>query len=109
VPAILHTTRLVQQVNTSTAEQAVNVSGVNLAVQQVSQVTQRNASATEELSATASQLATQATTLRQLLGRFLLPPAPKAGPPAPQPGAGPLRETHLPSPRLSPSSHAGRV
>jgi methyl-accepting chemotaxis protein len=46
------------------------VAQVNRAMNQVDQVTQRNAAAAEELSSTAEEMASQAESLRQLVGLF---------------------------------------
>ncbi|MGC4116188.1 MAG: methyl-accepting chemotaxis protein [Myxococcales bacterium] len=70
VPAIRKTTDLVQEVSAASREQAAGVSQMNRAMGQVDQVTQRNASAAEELSSTAEEMATQAEALQQLMGSF---------------------------------------
>jgi methyl-accepting chemotaxis protein len=70
VPAIRKTAELVQDVATASKEQAAGVAQVNRAMLQVDKVTQRNASAAEELSSTAEEMANQAANLRQLVARF---------------------------------------
>ena len=70
VPAIRKTAELVQEVATASREQATGVAQVNRAMGQVDQVTQRNASAAEELSSTAEEMASQAESLQQLMGFF---------------------------------------
>lgn len=70
VPAIRKTAELVQEVSTASREQATGVSQVNKAMTQMDQVTQRNASAAEELSGTAEEMASQAESLQQLMGFF---------------------------------------
>jgi len=70
VPAIRKTAELVQEVTTASREQGAGVNQVNRAMTQVDQVTQRNASAAEELTSTAGQLATQAQALQKLMGSF---------------------------------------
>ncbi|GEN13460.1 methyl-accepting chemotaxis protein [Myxococcus fulvus] len=99
VPAIRRTAELVQQVTTVSKEQAIGVSQMNRAMVQVDQVTQRNASAAEELSSTAEEMATQAESLLQMMtffrladgsgyvGRGMSPPKP----PAPRPPSSPAR------------------
>jgi methyl-accepting chemotaxis protein len=57
VPSIKKTAELVQEVATASREQAAGVSQVNKAMNQMDQVTQRNASAAEELSGTADKMA----------------------------------------------------
>jgi methyl-accepting chemotaxis protein len=70
VPAIRKTAELVQEVATASREQAAGVSQVNQAMSQVDQVTQRNASAAEELSGTAAEMASQAANLQLLMRVF---------------------------------------
>ncbi|ATB48334.1 methyl-accepting chemotaxis protein [Corallococcus macrosporus] len=72
VPAIRRTAELVQQVTTVSKEQAIGVSQMSRAMVQVDQVTQRNASAAEELSSTAEEMATQAESLLQIMTFFRL-------------------------------------
>jgi methyl-accepting chemotaxis protein len=69
-PAIRKTAEMVQEVATSSREQSVGVEQVNRAMTQVDQVGQRNASAAEELSGTADQMASQADKLQQLMSLF---------------------------------------
>lgn len=57
---------------TSAREQSVGLSEVNMAVNQMDQVTQQNAAMVEETSAASATLATESTRLRQLIGRFEL-------------------------------------
>ncbi len=70
VHAINKTAELVQEVATASREQSAGVTQVNRAMNQVDQVTQRNAAAAEELSSTAEEMASQAESLRQLVGLF---------------------------------------
>ncbi|RKH09185.1 HAMP domain-containing protein [Corallococcus sp. CA053C] len=72
VPAIRRTSELVQQVTNASREQAVGVSQMTRAMTQVDHVTQRNASAAEELSSTAEEMATQAESLLQMMTFFRL-------------------------------------
>ena len=72
VPAIRKTADLVQEVTAASREQSSGVQQINKAMLQVSQVTQRNASAAEEMSSTAEELATQAQTLHRLMSFFRL-------------------------------------
>jgi methyl-accepting chemotaxis protein len=67
VPAIKKTAELVQEVATASREQSAGVSQVNRAMNQVDQVTQRNAAAAEELSSTANEMAGQAEHLQELM------------------------------------------
>jgi methyl-accepting chemotaxis protein len=69
-PAIRKTAELVQEVATASREQSAGVAQVNRAMTHVDQVTQRNASAAEELSSTAEEMAAQAETLKYLISFF---------------------------------------
>jgi methyl-accepting chemotaxis protein len=72
VPTIRKTADLVQEVAAASAEQSAGVAQVSKAMGTVDQVTQRNASAAEELSSTAEEMATQAEALQRLVGFFSL-------------------------------------
>ena len=69
-PVIRKTAEMVQEVATASREQSVGLEQVSRAMTQVDQVGQRNASAAEELSGTAEQMASQAETLQHLMGLF---------------------------------------
>jgi methyl-accepting chemotaxis protein len=91
VPTIRKTADLVQEVAAASAEQSAGVAQVSKAMSSVDQVTQRNATAAEELSSTAEEMAAQAEALQQLISFFVLEgaaPRVRAVPspaPAPQP------------------------
>jgi methyl-accepting chemotaxis protein len=70
VPVIRKTADLVQEVAAASAEQSAGVSQVSKAMGTVDQVTQRNASAAEELSSTAEEMSSQAESLQQLMAFF---------------------------------------
>jgi methyl-accepting chemotaxis protein len=70
VPAIRKTADLVQEVASASREQASGVNQMNKAMGQVDQVTQRNASAAEEMSSTAEELSSQSEALMQLMSFF---------------------------------------
>ncbi|WNG41733.1 HAMP domain-containing protein [Archangium violaceum] len=70
VPSIHKTTELVQEVVSASVEQASGVTQMNKAMGHVDQVTQRNASASEELASTAEELSSQAEALNQLMSFF---------------------------------------
>jgi methyl-accepting chemotaxis protein len=72
VPTIRKTADLVQEVAAASAEQSAGVSQVSKAMGTVDQVTQRNASAAEELSSTAEEMSSQAESLQQLMAFFAL-------------------------------------
>lgn len=70
VPAIRRTADLVQDVSAASNEQAAGVSQINRALSSVDQVTQRAASAAEELASTALEMAGQAAGLQQVVDYF---------------------------------------
>ncbi|PTL83120.1 methyl-accepting chemotaxis protein [Vitiosangium sp. GDMCC 1.1324] len=72
VPSIRKTADLVQEVVAASAEQATGVAQMNKAMTHVDEVTQRNASASEELASTAEELSAQAEALKQLVSFFHL-------------------------------------
>ncbi len=72
VPSIRQTVELVQEVAAASDEQSTGVTQINRAMGQVDQVTQQNASAAEELSVTAQQMAGQASSLQELMAFFRL-------------------------------------
>ena len=72
VPSIRRTAELMQHLAVVSREQAGGVVQMNRAMEQVDQVTQRNASAAEELSSTAEELAAQAESLQQMMTFFQL-------------------------------------
>jgi methyl-accepting chemotaxis protein len=85
VPTIRKTADLVQEVAAASAEQSSGVTQVSKAMGTVDQVTQRNASAAEELSSTAEEMATQAESLQQLMAFFRV-----------KDGIGNLAQLHVP-------------
>jgi len=70
VPAIRKTADLVQEVSAASQEQSAGVAQVSKAMATVDQVTQRNASAAEELSSTAEEMSSQAEALLETIGFF---------------------------------------
>jgi methyl-accepting chemotaxis protein len=125
VPAIRKTADLVQEVAAASQEQSAGVQQVSRAMGVVDQVTQRNASAAEELSSTAEEMSAQAEALQQLVAFFHLrdgaaaKPAPRrpapvarlaaAGAPAPTAAAArrPAEPPALPAPGRASRSGEG--
>ncbi len=70
VPKIEKTSSLIQEISASSAEQSSGADQINNAIIQFSSVTQQNASASEELSANASELASQSVHMRELISFF---------------------------------------
>jgi methyl-accepting chemotaxis protein len=92
VPAIRKTADLVQEVAAASQEQSAGVGQVSKAMASVDQVTQRNASAAEELSSTAEEMASQAESLLQVIAFFQVQAAIRAA------RAAPIQVPHLPAP-----------
>jgi methyl-accepting chemotaxis protein len=106
VPATKKTADLVQEITAASQEQSVGVEQVNIAMGQLSQITQQNASASEELAATAEEMSGQAGNLQELISFFSIDgqtgqrgasrrpaprqPAAKVAPAAAQAGTPPL-------------------
>ncbi|MBF0613583.1 MAG: HAMP domain-containing protein [Magnetococcales bacterium] len=70
VPDIKRTAELVQEIAASSMEQNQGAGQVNMAIQQLDRVIQINAGASEEMAATADELAGQATRLQESMGFF---------------------------------------
>lgn len=70
VPRIRQTAVIVRAVSASSAEQVQSLDLVGKAMQQVDDVTHRNAAAAQELGAMAQELTAQSETLQEVIGRF---------------------------------------
>ena len=115
VPSIRQSADTVQEVAAATAEQSAGVSQINRALTGVDQVTQRNASAAEELASTAEEMASQAESLEQLMAFFHVagmvekpvraPAKPAAHRPAPAPAAKPAGNGHSHAPAQVVAAH----
>ncbi len=108
VPSIRKSAETVQEVAAATAEQAAGVSQINRALTGVDQVTQRNASASEELASTAEQMASQAASLQQVIAffRVAVSDAPVKVPVrAPTPKPAPEGNGHKRAPALPVAAH----
>ncbi|VTR97642.1 chemotaxis partial : Chemotaxis protein OS=Burkholderia sp. MP-1 GN=BG58_15470 PE=4 SV=1: 4HB_MCP_1: HAMP: PAS_9: HAMP: MCPsignal [Gemmata massiliana] len=81
VTSVKRVTDIITEIASASKEQSTGIDQVNKAISQMDTVTQRNASQTEEMSATAQTLTDQASQLRDLVARFKLGhderPAPK--------------------------------
>lgn len=75
--ARIKTADLVQEVTAASMEQSPGIGQLNKAMMQVDQVTQRNASAAEELSSTAAEMASRGAALEDRV--FRLPPEARSG------------------------------
>jgi methyl-accepting chemotaxis protein len=72
VPATKKTADLVQEITAASEEQTTGVGQVNIAMEQLNQITQQNASASEELAATAEEMNGQANSLQDLMSFFTI-------------------------------------
>jgi methyl-accepting chemotaxis protein len=72
VPNIQKTSDLVQEITSSSDEQAIGISQINESMNQLDQTTQQNASASEELAATSEELNGQANQLLDSVDFFKL-------------------------------------
>jgi methyl-accepting chemotaxis protein len=70
VPSIGKTSELVQEIAAASEEQSGGAGQINLAMNQLNQITQQNASASEELAATAEEMSAQAEQLQQAMSFF---------------------------------------
>jgi methyl-accepting chemotaxis protein len=72
VPGIRKTSDLVQEIAATSAEQSAGVAQLNTAMGPLNRVTQENASASDDLSATADEMSEQAEQLQRLMEAFQL-------------------------------------
>ncbi|WP_456085624.1 methyl-accepting chemotaxis protein [Methylovorus menthalis] len=70
VPNINKTSDLVQEITAASEEQSTGAAQINVAMNQMSQITQQNASGSEELAATSEEMSGQAEQLQELIGFF---------------------------------------
>jgi methyl-accepting chemotaxis protein len=70
IPRIRQTAQIVKDVSASSADQVHSLEMVGKAMQQVDDVTHRNAAAAQQLGAMAEELTAQSETLQELIGRF---------------------------------------
>jgi methyl-accepting chemotaxis protein len=72
VPSIAKTSDLVQEISAASEEQSSGVAQISTAMNQLNEITQQNASSSEELAATAEEMSGQAEQLQQLMDFFKL-------------------------------------
>ncbi|MDO6384791.1 methyl-accepting chemotaxis protein [Uliginosibacterium sp. 31-12] len=72
VPEIARTSDLVREISAASGEQQNGVAQVNMAMNQLTQITQANAAASEQLSSTAEEMSSQAVELQQAVKFFKL-------------------------------------
>lgn len=80
VPSINKTSDLVQEISAASEEQASGVAQINTAMNQLSQITQQNASSSEELAATSEEMSSQAEQLQQAMSFFTVSSQPGSKP-----------------------------
>jgi methyl-accepting chemotaxis protein len=79
VPAIQKTSDLVQEITAASAEQADGLGQLNTTMNELNRVTQQNASASEELAATADEMNGQSQDLLRIIGFFKVGQAEPSG------------------------------
>ncbi|WAJ26475.1 HAMP domain-containing methyl-accepting chemotaxis protein [Antarcticirhabdus aurantiaca] len=103
VPDIRRTAELVGEISAACREQSIGIEQINQAIQQLDQVTQANAGAANEMTATAGELSAEAEALNERAGFFRIdtetpaavatrPQTPRAAAPAPASSAAPARQ-----------------
>lgn len=70
VPSITRTASLVRDIATASEQQSSGISQINVTMVQLNQVTQQNASSSEELATTSEEMSVQAEQLQQLMSFF---------------------------------------
>ncbi|HET8870534.1 MAG TPA: methyl-accepting chemotaxis protein, partial [Aquabacterium sp.] len=70
LPTITRTSELVQEISSASGEQSSGIHQINTAMTQLTQITQENSGASEELALTAEDMSLQAQQLQELLGFF---------------------------------------
>jgi methyl-accepting chemotaxis protein len=72
VPEVERTSTLVQEIASASLEQNHGTNQVNLSMQQLNSITQKNAAASEEMVTSAEELASQSEQLKELVSFFSL-------------------------------------
>ncbi len=70
VPDIRQTAELVEEISAACREQNIGAEQINLAIQQLDKVTQENSAASERMTSTATELASQSSLLQSSIGYF---------------------------------------
>ncbi|MYM80701.1 HAMP domain-containing protein [Duganella sp. FT50W] len=73
VASVRHVTEIMNDINLSSQRQSTGIEGVNNAIAEMDDLTQRNAALVEESAAAAQSMRDQALELLQVVGRFQLP------------------------------------
>ena len=93
VQGVTKASHLVHEIAAASSEQAQGIAQVNQGLGQIDQVIQQNTATAEESAATSEELSSQASYLKEMLGRFRLKNSPQQGTP-PRPAAVPPRQAH---------------
>ncbi len=72
VPSISKTSDLVQEISAASQEQTVGIGQINSAMNQMSRITQHNASSSEALAATSEQMTSRTEQLQRLMSFFTI-------------------------------------
>jgi methyl-accepting chemotaxis protein len=80
VPSIKLTSDLVREIAAASGEQLVGVNQINSAMDQLNQITQHNASSSEQLAATSEEMTGQAVQLQELMAFFTVTESSVSGP-----------------------------
>jgi methyl-accepting chemotaxis protein len=70
VPEIDHTSKLLQEITAASNEQTTGIEQINSSIQALSHITRQNASASEEMAASAKELANQSEELKEVISYF---------------------------------------
>jgi len=70
VPSIEQTAELIEEISSASSEQDTGISQINYAMTNLDQVTQQNASASEELASASEEMSAQADLLKELVSFF---------------------------------------
>ena len=70
VPSIEQTSELIEEISSAPSEQDTGISQINYAMTTLDQVTQQNASASEELASASEEMSSQAEHLKELVSFF---------------------------------------
>lgn len=70
IPEVEQSTKLIQEISSATVEQNTGADLVNMAIQQLNDITQQNATSSEELASNAEELATQSVQLKETVSFF---------------------------------------
>ncbi|HEX2937212.1 MAG TPA: methyl-accepting chemotaxis protein [Bacteroidales bacterium] len=70
IPEIEQSTKLIQEISSAAIEQNTGADLVNMAIQQLNDITQQNATSSEELASNAEELATQSVQLKDTVSFF---------------------------------------